>query len=416
MTSVLANALDPRSNALNFLRLVLASMVIFGHAAVLSGVALPGPLAVALSELPVDGFFAISGYLIARSWDRNPEWRTFLWHRGLRILPAFWVCLALTAVVIAPIATTLSGQSVDGYWTASDGPGAYVVRNAALWMGQYQISGGPNGIPVTDTWDGSLWTLGWEFLCYLGIAVIGCLGIISARRTFLPWILLLVWLVNVAGAICAATGKFAGLAEHVKPMDRFALMFIAGAVLYAYQDRIPMRRDLAFVSVVLVGLGLLALDDYRVVGGIALTYLMLWLGATLPVRLGMRNDVSYGIYIYGFPIQQSLVMLGVAGIGWFAFAIIGLAATVPLAALSWSIIERPSLRLKGLVPFGQRGQESVEVSLVVSDGRDLAPTTAADSRLGVTKNAAVAVTAPVLTTVFMFVLFAAYYVLGTARA
>ena len=177
-----------------------------------------------------------------------------------------------------------------------------------------------------------------------------------------------------------------------------------------------MRRDLAFVSVVLVGLGLLALDDYRVVGGIALTYLMLWLGATLPVRLGMRNDVSYGIYIYGFPIQQSLVMLGVAGIGWFAFAIIGLAATVPLAALSWSIIERPSLRLKGLVPFGQRGQESVEVSLVVSDGRDLAPTTAADSRLGVTKNAAVAVTAPVLTTVFMFVLFAAYYVLGTARA
>ena len=415
MTTTLADALDPRSNALNFLRLVLASMVIFGHAAVLSGVALPGPLAIALSELPVDGFFAISGYLIARSWDRNPEWRTFLWHRGLRIFPAFWACLLLTALVIAPIATTLSGRSMDDYWTASDGPASYVFRNAALWMAQYQISGGPSAIPVPDTWDGSLWTLGWEFLCYLGIAVIGCLGIISTRRKFLPWMLLLVWLINVFGAISTATGKFAGITEHAKPMDRFALMFIAGAVLYAYQDRIPMRRDAAFISVALIGLGLVVLDDYRVLGGIALAYLMLWMGATLPVRLGMSNDISYGIYIYGFPIQQSLVMLGIAGIGWFSFAIVGLVATVPLAALSWWLIERPSLRLKNLMADKQFGQANVELSLVATDGRELAPVTA-DSNLRDTQNGALTVAAPLLTTAFMLGLFVVYYLLGTARA
>jgi len=192
-------------------------------------------------------------------------------------------------------------------------------------------------------------------------------------------------------------------------------MFIAGAVLYAYQDRIPMRRDAAFVSVALIGLGLVVLDDYRVVGGIALAYLMLWMGATLPVRLGMSNDISYGIYIYGFPIQQSLVMLGIAGIGWFSFAIVGLVATVPLAALSWWLIERPSLRLKNLMADKQFGQANVELSLVATDGRELAPVTA-DSNLRDTQNGALTVAAPLLTTAFMLGLFVVYYLLGTARA
>lgn len=176
-----------------------------------------------------------------------------------------------------------------------------------------------------------------------------------------------------------------------------------------------MRRDMAFVSVVLVGLGLLALDDYRVVGGIALAYLMLWMGATLPVRLGMSNDISYGIYIYGFPIQQSLVMLGIAGIGWFSFAIVGLVATVPLAVLSWWLIERPSLRLKILMADKQFEQPDVALASVAPDSRELAPVTG-DSNLRDTQNGALTVAAPLLTTAFTLGLFVVYYLLGTARA
>jgi hypothetical protein len=129
----------------------------------------------------------------------------------------------------------------------------------------------------------------------------------------------------------------------------------------------------------------------------------------------MSNDVSYGMYIYGFPIQQSLVMLGIAGIGWFSFAIVGLVATVPLAALSWWLIERPSLRLKNLMADKQFGQANVELSLVATDGRELAPVTA-DSNLRDTQNGALTVAAPLLTTAFMLGLFAMYYLLGTARA
>ena len=174
-----------------------------------------------------------------------------------------------------------------------------------------------------------------------------------------------------------------------------------------------MRRDLAFVSFALVGIGLVVLDDYRVVGGIALAYLMLWLGATLAVRLGMTNDISYGIYIYGFPIQQTFVMLGIAGIGWFTFAIVGLAATIPLAALSWWLIERPSLRLKGLL---SDRQPSEEVPVSGSGGPDFDLGMDSGTTTTATRKVVWPATAPAITTAIMGLLFLAYYLLGTARA
>ncbi len=246
MASTLERAYPGGANALNFLRLVLASMVIFGHAAVLSGVALPSSLALLLSEVPVDGFFAISGFLIARSWHRNPQARGYLMNRVLRIGPAFVVCLVVTAVLIAPLATATSGRSMQGYWTAPDGPVPYVWKNITLWMGQYQISGGPTGIPYPLTWDGSLWTLGWEFLCYLGLACAGALGILSVRPALLPWLFVGVWIVSLFGVYAHASGRFASITRHIEPIDRFALMFIAGTMLFAFAERccrcIPLWR------------------------------------------------------------------------------------------------------------------------------------------------------------------------------
>ena len=107
-----------------------------------------------------------------------------------------------------------------------------------------------------------------------------------------------------------------------------------------------MRPDLALASALLVGLGVLLTPDYRLLGGLPLACLMLWIGARTPSRIGSRNDISYGLYIYGFPVQQALVMWGFAAVGWLGFAVLGLLATLPIAALSWLVVERPSLRWK----------------------------------------------------------------------
>lgn len=155
--ATLAGAFNPRENALNLLRLVLAAAVIFGHAALLGGYQLPRPLMLAVSELAVDGFFAISGFLITRSWLGYPVWSRYVWHRGLRILPGFWVCLLVTALVLAPLGLLLRGQSLAGYWTAADGPLGYVWRNALLWITQPGIAGSPDWSGYPGSWNGSLW-------------------------------------------------------------------------------------------------------------------------------------------------------------------------------------------------------------------------------------------------------------------
>lgn len=152
----LQQVFDPRANSLNFVRLLLATGVIFVHAVALSGRSVPPPFGQIFAQGFVDGFFAVSGFLILSSWYRNPEWRTFLWARMLRILPAFYVCLIVTAFILAPIGILTSGQSFPAdYPLAALG---YVVKNAGIFITEFSIAGTPDGL-VDSGWNGSLWTL-----------------------------------------------------------------------------------------------------------------------------------------------------------------------------------------------------------------------------------------------------------------
>src|ERR1700712_722049 len=102
-TLTLGEAFDPRSNALNAWRLVMAAGVILWHSWLITGRQLSfEPAHQLLRDVWVDGFFAISGFLITRSWFGKPRLREYFMARGLRILPAFWVCLIVIAFVIAP--------------------------------------------------------------------------------------------------------------------------------------------------------------------------------------------------------------------------------------------------------------------------------------------------------------------------
>lgn len=103
---------DPRNNALNAWRLTLATGVILWHSWPLTGRDVSfAPLRQLLADGWVDGFFAISGFLITWSWFRHPRARDYFFARGVRILPGLWACLTATAFVIAPIAVAIQGGS-----------------------------------------------------------------------------------------------------------------------------------------------------------------------------------------------------------------------------------------------------------------------------------------------------------------
>ena len=323
---------DPRKNALNALRLALAISVILWHSFPLTGRDVPFvPARQLLGEIGVDGFFAISGFLITSSWLRHPRVRDYVVARGLRILPGFYVCLVVTAFVIAPIGVAIQGGQAAKL-LLSTAPIVYVLKNAAVWIFQFDIGGTPTGVPHPGAWDGPLWTLGYELLCYIGVACFGIAGLLG-RRWFLPAAMALCW-----SALLLSTAL--DLPRMAHDPARFAVMFLAGALIHRYQDIIPARWSLVAVSAVIV-LAAGFLPDYRLIAAVPLAYAVIVSGALIHhKRFRLRTDLSYGIYIYAFPIQQLLVICGIGFVNPFAFWVIATTATLPIAALSWTLVEK----------------------------------------------------------------------------
>jgi peptidoglycan/LPS O-acetylase OafA/YrhL len=349
--ATLGQAFDPRSNALNAWRLTLALGVILWHAFPLTGRHLPFAAHQLLSQAWVDGFFAISGFLITASWLGNPRLRDYSLARCLRILPGLWVCLAVTAFVIAPVGVAIQGGSAARLLLSS-APVNYAVKNSAVAYVQFDIGGTPRGIPFPGMWNGSLWTLQYEVFCYIAVAGLGLVGLLS-RRWLLPaaMALALLWTALASYTIdgVATVAENDGVATVAQNAARFAVMFVAGALLHHFRNVIPARWSLVAVSVAVVLVASL-LPDYRLIAAVPLAYAIIVSGALIHnERFRLRTDLSYGVYIYACPIQQLLVICGLGTLNPIVFGIIGAVATLPFAALSWFLVEKPAMVLKARI-------------------------------------------------------------------
>jgi len=347
----LVQVFDPRKNALNAWRLMLAAEVIVCHSWGITG-RVPSLRWVnqLLLCVGVDGFFAISGFLITASWLSNPRLREYAAARALRILPGFYACLVVTAFVIAPIGIAMQGGSAAKL-IASGAPLEFVLKNSAVALVKFDIGGTPRGIPAAGAWNGSLWSLIWEVMCYIAVAVIGLLGLANRR-----WISPAIFVVALIGAmllppimlpeVAAAHQQSGTTLPLLFLAARTAIMFSAGAFLYQWRDVIPARWSLVAVSVVIVLISS-QLPDYRVVAALPLAYAVIVSGTLIHNRrLRLRTDLSYGVYIYACPIQQLLAISGLIWLPPLAFAALSTIATLPLAALSWFLVEKPAQSLK----------------------------------------------------------------------
>ncbi|SPM32788.1 Peptidoglycan/LPS O-acetylase OafA/YrhL, contains acyltransferase and SGNH-hydrolase domains [Mycobacterium rhizamassiliense] len=336
----LAQVFSPRKNALNAWRLALACEVILWHSFPLTGRNVPFPPAhQLLGEGGVDGFFAISGFLITSSWLRHPRLREYCAARALRILPGFWICLIVTAFVMAPIGVAIQNGG-GGKLITSGASFQFVLRNIGVLILQPDIAGTPQGIPFPKYWNGSLWTLIWEVFCYILVAALGVVGLLK-RRWLIPvlFALTVVWAAQLPPP--APETITAGQAA-----SRFGMMFFAGALIYQFQEVIPARWSLVGLCAIIVGASSF-MSDYRLFGALPLAYAVIVSAALLRhKRLTLHNDISYGVYIYAFPMQQLLVICGLASLNPFVFFPVSAAATLPPAALSWFLIEKHAMSLK----------------------------------------------------------------------
>ncbi len=354
----LGQVFDPRKNALNACRLVLATEVILWHSFSVTGHSVSSkPVLQLLFSVGVDGFFALSGFLITSSWLRNPQLRDYLLARALRILPGLYACLVVTAFVFAPLSLAIQGGQAKKLLLSS-APIEYVLKNSTLVSAlALDVGGTPKGIPEHGVWNASVWTLMWEVLCYLAVAGIGLVGL-AKRRRLSP----VIFALAVLGATLLPPLTYPGPWTNLQLAVRFTIMFSAGALLYQWRDVIPARWSLVTVSVLIV-LASSLLPDYRAVGGLPLAYAVIVSGSLIhSQRLRLRTDLSYGTYIYASPTQQLLAVGGLAGLNPLLFFVIATTATLPLAALSWFLVEKPAQSLKSRLKRKWADAELAEVS------------------------------------------------------
>lgn len=349
----LAQAMARPHNAFSALRLALALAVVVSHAfSVATGNPADEPLArltgFTLGEHAVNGFFAISGFLVTMSLVRRGP-RDYVLARALRILPGLVAATLLVALVLGAALTRLPLAEYlrePDLWRFIRGTLTTFKSNASL-PGLFE--GSPYRAPL-----GTVWTLKYEVLCYLGVLAAGALGLLRRR-----WPALLL----VAGLSAALVGLDAlrpDLPKGIETALRLPLIFAAGAGLYLWRERVRLSL-LPLLALALAAALLHATPFYRTLLFLAEAYGAIWLalapGLARPA-LDPPDDLSYGVYLYGWPIQQTLHALWPSLSGWALLAP-SLVLALGVAALSWYAVEKPALRLKARA-LGRRRLGAVE--------------------------------------------------------
>ncbi|MGN7189009.1 acyltransferase family protein [Microbacterium enclense] len=340
LPAVLRSAAYPyRANSLNLFRLILAAAVLFAHSWYIAGRGTgPSLQGENLGGWAVAGFFVLSGFLITRSRLRSTP-GDYLLHRVARIYPAFVVVLVVTAAVFAPIALLVETGSLQGYLTTPVTPLQYMWGNLPLEIQHYNIGATLQSVPYPGAWNGSLWTLFYEFLCYLVVWVLGFLAVV--RRS--PVVVGALFLVSVAVYAALGVAQRGGLDESFALFARLLPFFLGGSAVFYLVER--WGTNLIFgVASLAAAVGLIAAIPHwgGQVAAPCLAYGLLSLSAVIPQPGWIaKNDISYGFYIYAWPVQQLTVLFGGAQWGMIVYLAITVVVTAAFAWLSWVLVERP---------------------------------------------------------------------------
>jgi peptidoglycan/LPS O-acetylase OafA/YrhL len=327
-----------RQNNFDFLRFIAAALVILSHAFPLTtGRADTEPVTIvsggqtSMGHIAVGIFFVISGILITQSFDRSRNLSAFVQARGLRIFPGLVVAIVLSALVLGPAVTSLPLQ------TYFADPGTYrYLKGVTLHGMPVQLPGVFNENPFAGVVNGSLWTLLYELKFYIVVAIMGMAGLLRRGPVLLA----------VAGAAVALPFFPAGDSHH---LSEFFLFFGTGMLLYLFRDRIRLHNGLALLSLAgLVGTAL-AGRGFTYAFALGGSYLIFYLAYAPWLRMhgfARHGDLSYGLYIYAFPVQQTLIYLNGGRMFWLANFALALPCAAALAFASWHLVEKRALAWK----------------------------------------------------------------------
>jgi len=341
----LAECIDSGRDNILYLRLLAALLVILGHSGPFArpGAWASDPIQRLLPQtashlVGLMIFFTISGFLISLSFVRRPDLPRFLRARVLRLWPALAVCVLAWAFVIGPVLTDLP---LRVYFTVGDAGGTaygYALSGMSIFTFHQFLPGLFSNNPIPHYVNGSLWTIPVEATMYLWVAGAGTL-----RLFRFPWLTS----IAIAGLFSTillwplSQGAFR-YTEHLELVIKG--FFGAGAIACLLRKYLPVSTG---VMVVITIACLLARGSAYETSftWLAIGYFVLWFSYVPRIPpMPWELDLSYGTYLWGFPVQQTVISMGVRD-PLTVFAIVT-PIVLTIAMASWLFVEKPALRLK----------------------------------------------------------------------
>lgn len=283
-------------------------------------------------------FFGLSGFLVAGSLERTRTIAMFAGLRIIRLFPALAVESLVSALIIGPMLTQLP---LAAYYSH---PVFHQYFLNLLGDPQYKLPGVFETTPFHAV-NAQLWTVPWELNCYLALSALAVCGLVGRRFLMIPAIIG-VDLAALALAVIRHPDQ-AAISVGALHGPLLIVSFLCGVALFLYRDKLPWSRGWGLTS--LIAALLLFWAPYgQYLALLPAAYATVWLGLENPKKVLLLRgaDYSYGVFLYSFVIQQTVVTLAPWARHWWINILISLPIAITVAALSWNLVEKPALGLR----------------------------------------------------------------------
>jgi len=340
---LLENLIQNRNNNFNAIRFICASLVIYSHAYPLTGHAEETNFLYkimngffSLGSLSVAIFFIISGIFITKSYCESKSNLLYVKARLLRIFPALILLVLLTIFILGPLVSSL------GYHTYFHDKNTYLYLKNIYLSINYTLPGVFYDNPYPVAVNGSLWSIPTEFRCYIGVLIVGMLKFFNDKKK-----VAFIFLMGIL-AVYIYPLLFHKFKDFLITDRKMFIYFSFGMMIYIFRKYIYINFLFFLLSVIMLLL-CFQFAQNQVFITLFLTYIVVFV-ATNPklkfLSFTRRNDYSYGIYLYAFPIQQTITYIFNGIISQFLNFIIAGMVTFSMAFLSWHLVEKKCISLK----------------------------------------------------------------------
>lgn len=362
MSTVLSAYTNSRDNNFNLLRFIAALLVLYSHSFALASVTSSEPLhsiiGMTWGRIAVDTFFVTSGFLVTGSYFQRNNLFVFAWARVLRIYPALIAAVLFCVFIVGLGFTTLSAWE----YITSETTLKFLAKNVILFCGvEYNLPGVFDNVPWKNSVNGSLWTLPYEVKMYVHLAFfLFIFGYIRRRQLNIGQLkqyLLFVAFIAIIANITTHFQWFPYIQSFIPAKSiRLFYMFFAGAAYYVWRENVLFSLKVFTAISFALLMSSFHSEVFFVFYIVFLPYLILFLAYVPSGKIRDFNkigDYSYGIYIYAFPVQQSISAM-IPGVSVATMIIVSILVTFFLSFLSWHLIEKRFLKMKELYVVFER--------------------------------------------------------------